>query len=186
MTRFHLLLFSPFFLITSCAPNLSLPETARLLGKKAAIQLDVPFFPQPSGQCGPGALASVLNYWNAKTTPEEIAKKVDLPRLKGALPFDLTHYARSKGFRASSFKGNIRDLQEKLGRGRPLVAFLNLGTTFFPVGHFLVVTGIDPEKKLIIVHSGMRQNKAVSYDRFITAWKGGGYWTLEVTPPDAG
>lgn len=186
MTCFRLLLFSPLLLVISCAPSLFLPEVELPAGETASVQLKVPFFPQPSGQCGPGALASVLNYWKAGATPEEIAKKVDLPRLNGALPFDLTHYARSEGFRAFSFKGDVRVLQEKLRRGRPLVAFLNLGTSFFPVGHFLVVTGIDPEKRLIIVHSGMRQNKAVSYDRFIAAWKGGGYWTLEVTPPDAG
>jgi len=184
MPRFYFLLFLLLGFLPACASSLFLPEV--ISKEKASIQLDVPFFPQASGQCGPGALASVLNYWHLQTRPEEIAKEIYLPRLKGALPFDLTHYARNKGFRAVSFKGNPDDLRESLLRGRPLVAFLNLGTSLFPVGHFLVVTGMDPERKRIIVHSGTRQNKAVSYDRFMSAWKGGGYWTLEVSPPEAG
>ena len=42
-------------------------------------RIEVPFFPQEDFQCGPAALATVLNYWYGKAgtakglTPEEIA-----------------------------------------------------------------------------------------------------------------
>jgi len=173
-------------LLPACTAPLFLPEADPRPGPRAEIQLEVPFFPQASGHCGPGALASVLNYWQEKSRPEEISETVYLPELKGALPFDLAHYARSRGFYATSFKGSLEDLRDRLLRGHPLVAFLNLGTSLFPVGHFLVVTGLDPATQRVIVHSGMRQNKAVSYERFLAAWKGGGYWTLDIRPSEPG
>src|SRR5437868_6842253 len=46
---------------------------------------EVPFFPQDEYQCGPAALATVLNTFGVKVTPEELVPEVYLPARKGSL-----------------------------------------------------------------------------------------------------
>lgn len=169
------------FFLASCSSNLTLSKIDPL--NKDLVSLEVPFFPQPAGFCGPAALASVLNYWGGKTTPDEISNAVYLKKLHGTLRFDLTYFARKRGFMARTYRGNLSDLEDRLSKGIPLLTFLNLGTSFFPVGHFLVVTGIALKAQAVVVHSGSTPNALIPFGKFIKAWEKGAYWTLEITPP---
>lgn len=150
-----------------------------------ALRLDVPYFPQQAGLCGPASLTSVLKYWREETTVEEVTRAVYLPELNGALGIDLTHFARKKGMRAESYAGSLPDIKDHLLRGIPLIAFLNLGGRVFPVGHFVVVTGLDETREEVIVHSGSEANKPIPYQTFIAAWEKTNYWTLQVLPSTA-
>ncbi len=114
---------------------------------------------------------------------EEVTRAVYLPELNGALGIDLTHFARKKGMRAESYAGSLSDIKDHLSRGIPLVAFLNLGGRVFPVGHFVVITGLDETRQEVIVHSGSEENKPIPYETFIAAWEKTHYWTLQVLPP---
>ncbi len=151
-----------------------------------ALRLDVPYFPQQVGLCGPASLTSVLKYWREEASVEEVARAVYLPELKGALGIDLTHFARQKGMQAESYAGSLADIRDHLSRGIPLIAFLNLGGRIFPVGHFVVITGLDEAREEVIVHSGAEANKPIPYRTFIAAWEKTNYWTLQVLPPPAG
>jgi len=189
MIALRALLLAALFVTASCgskALRLSpSPQDADLQkneSRAGRIQLDVPFYSEPAGLCGPAALASVLGYWGLEIPPERIAEAVLLPRLKGALPFDLAHFARQHGMRAMSFRGDWDKLEDRLSQGIPLIAFLNKGNVFFKAGHFLVVTGIDRPAKRLWVHSGPNRNQAIPFEDFLSEWKGGDYWTLEVTP----
>ncbi|TAK08173.1 MAG: hypothetical protein EPO39_04965 [Candidatus Manganitrophaceae bacterium] len=148
-----------------------------------ALQLNVPYFPQQVGLCGPASLTSVLNYWREETSVEEVARAVYLPQLNGALGIDLTHFAQKKGMQAESYTGSLLDIKDHLARGIPLIAFLNLGGRVFPVGHFVVITGLDEAREEVIVHSGSEANKPIPYQTFIAAWEKTRYWTLQVLPP---
>lgn len=150
------------------------------------LLLKVPYFPQQVGLCGPASLASVLNYWKEAVSVDEVAQAVYLPRLQGALGFDLVLFARKKGMRAENFKGSLGAVRDRLSQGVPLIAFLNLGNRLFPVGHFVVITGIDEERGRVIVHSGAEENKPIPYPTFMTAWEKTGFWALQIVPPDAG
>src|ERR1051325_3239401 len=58
---------------------------------------DVPFFPQTEYQCGPAALATVLNTYGVKVTPEDLVPEVYLPARKGSLQIEMLAAARRHG-----------------------------------------------------------------------------------------
>jgi ABC-type bacteriocin/lantibiotic exporter with double-glycine peptidase domain len=144
----------------------------------------VPFFPQSNYQCGPAAaaLASVLNYYGCQVTPGEIAEAIYKKRLKGTLSIDLTLFARRRGFNARTFKGSISDLKGHISKDRPLIVFQDLGYPLLPIRHFSVVIGYDDAEGILVLHSGKRRNKVVSYERFLRSWAEMDYWTLLVLP----
>lgn len=146
------------------------------------MQLNIPFFPRRAGLCGPASLASVLNFWGYEITPEEIAAEIYLPKIRGTLHFDLSLFARTKGFSAAAYRGSLEDLKDRISKGIPLIAFLNIGNAFIKSGHFLVVTGFAPGRNAVIVHSGQTGDLTMPLKRFMAAWEGGAYWTLEITP----
>jgi ABC-type bacteriocin/lantibiotic exporter with double-glycine peptidase domain len=143
---------------------------------------DVPFFPQSKYQCGPASLASVLNYHGCRVTPEEIAETIYEKRLKGTLNIDLIHFARRMEFNARPYRGSLADLKGHIAGDRPLIVFHDLGYPLLPIRHFSVVIGYDDAEGILILHSGKRSNKAISYERFLRSWAAMGYWTLLILP----
>jgi predicted double-glycine peptidase len=123
-----------------------------------------------------------LNYWGKEVTPEEIATAIYLPRLKGTLSLDMWQYAQNQQFRADMRKGSIEDLKIHLTKHIPVIAFLNLGYDWLPVGHFVVVVGLDQRERAVITYNGKKQNSRISYDRFLHAWQKTNFWTLVVQP----
>ena len=142
----------------------------------------VPFYPQQAYQCGPASLAAVLNYWGKAVTPEEIATAIYSPRLKGTLSLDMWQYARAQDLEADMRNGSLEDLKGHLEQHIPVIAFLNLGYRWLPVGHFVVVVGLDPANHKVITYSGTEQNSPISYDRFLDAWQKTKFWALVVRP----
>jgi ABC-type bacteriocin/lantibiotic exporter with double-glycine peptidase domain len=151
-------------------------------GSLSSHLLVVPFFADDSDQCGPATLASVLSYWGISAKPGNLKKEVYLPSLRGTLPIDMFLAAQTFGMKVESYSGTLLNIRLELDRGRPLVAFLNLGYRFFPQGHYVVITGYDDRKQGLYVHSGLEPNKFVSYERFLRDWKKTGQWTLLIIP----
>jgi ABC-type bacteriocin/lantibiotic exporter with double-glycine peptidase domain len=142
----------------------------------------VPFFPQLEAQCGPASLAAVLNYWGEPVSPDEIAREIYVPRLRGSLSLDLWRYAQGKQFDAAIHRGSLEYLQSHLMLNEPIVASLNLGYRLVPLGHFLVVVGLDPNEGTVITYSGTEKNSRIPFDKFLSAWEKTGYWALLVKP----
>lgn len=143
---------------------------------------DVPFFPQSTYQCGPAALASVLNYYGCRVTPGEIAKAIYNERLRGTLSIDLILFARRMEFNTRAYKGSLTDLKNHIAGDRPLIVFQDLGYPLLPIYHFSVVIGYDDAEGILFLHSGRRSNKAISYERFLRSWAAMDYWTLLILP----
>ena len=144
----------------------------------------VPFFPQDELMCGPSALASVMGYYGVRKEMDEVAREVYEERLRGTLPIDLLLYAKEKGFDASYYGGSLIDLKEKISEKRPLILFLNLGLSEYPVGHYIVVVGYDERSGAVLAHSGMEREKVFVYKRLLSSWEKTGFSTLLVTPKD--
>lgn len=142
----------------------------------------VPFYPQLDYYCGPASLASVINYWGGNVTQEEIGAKIYRKELKGSLSLDLLLYAREKGFRAEMIRGDIERLKSEILKGRPVIAFINLGFRWLPRWHYVVVFGYDDRREELITHSGRERIKRFSYKRFIKMWEKTDYWALIITP----
>lgn len=143
----------------------------------------VPFFPGGDELCGPAALASVLAYHGAEVTMEEISAAVYEPRIGGSLMLDMLVYAGRVGMEAVFFDGTMGDVGRLLREGYPVILFLNLGLRAYPVGHFVVVTGMDERRGVVVLHTGRKAHEAASVEEIGSAWKRGGGGALLVRPP---
>ena len=146
-----------------------------------AARLDVPFYRNDSDQCGPAALASVLNYWNIRTSPESLRAELYRKSLSGTLPLDL-FLAAKRRLPAQLVSGDLSLIKREIDAKHPVVALLNLGTSWMPVEHFVVVVGFDDGKQGVYLHSGRRAAKFMSYGNFLRSWKRTDYWTLRLGP----
>ena len=161
--------------------------TASPSPRHGTIVSDAPFFEQTTHQCGPAALASVINYWSARTaslgtvSPEEIAATVYSPSARGTLGIDLVAHARRLGFAARSYSGSIEDIRNHIENGVPLILLVDVGPSVYQINHFMVVVGYADEG--IIVHSGRRQAVYMNAKRLERIWQRTGYWTLVIEPP---
>jgi predicted double-glycine peptidase len=172
-----LLFFCALFL--SCATGRPLPQDSVLIR-------GVPFFAQDYLQCGPSALAGVINYWKTKTgggeslTPEQIASEVYSPSARGTLGIDLELYARKLGFEVNQYSGTIADLKQHVDKGAPVIVLVDYGIGPYQRNHFMVVTGYTPNG--IIVHTGQRQNDLITDSELNRIWKKTDFWALSVKP----
>lgn len=143
---------------------------------------DVPFFPDENRFCGPSSLASIFHFWDVPIPVRDIAEKVYLPKIRGTLNIDMEIYARGAGFDTKSYKGSLDDIRGQVSKGRPLIAFINLGYKIFPIGHYIVIIGYNDKERYIIAHSGKDRAKEIPYDNFLKAWKKTNYQTLLILP----
>lgn len=117
-------------------------------------------------------------------TPSELKQEIYVAHLKGSLAIDLMLAAQNHGFKAHLYSGNLEDLKFELGKGHPLIAFLNRGFIWLPVGHYVVINGFDEARQGLIIHSGMQKNKFVTYKRFAGFWDKTQHSTLLILPPE--
>jgi predicted double-glycine peptidase len=146
----------------------------------------VPFFKQDDYQCGPSALATVIDYWYIrkaipeKLTVEEIVAAIYSPSARGVLSIDLENYARSKGFRAKQYEGSIADIKRKVESGLPLILFVEYGFSLYKLNHFVVAKGYTEEG--VIVNSGRKENEIILNAELNKIWGKTGYWSLLIKP----
>ncbi len=136
----------------------------------------IPFFKQDAHQCGPAAMASVLNYRGIDVSPEEIIKAIYSKGALGTLDFDMVLYAERRGLKADKYRGTLENLQQNIDLSNPLIALVDYGFLNYRRDHFMVVLGYDENH--IYVNSGTEPFVAVSNDEFIRIWKRTNFWTL--------
>ena len=168
-------------LLAACAPcPCRAPKQAP---QGSQVLLKVPFFPDNTDQCGPSALASVLGYWGKPAAPAQLRQELYQARLKGSLTVDLLLAAESRGLSAEMANGSLARVKRELDAGRPLIAFVNAGYLFYPVGHYLVITGYDDLQECIFAHSGTNRDERISYRKFDKQWERTARWALLIQPP---
>ncbi len=166
------------FLCACASSPTVLPDESKMLS-------GVPFFPQEDYQCGPAALATVMNYWYIRQGGaerigiNEITRAIYSPGARGVLPSDLENYPKKKGFSAQQFRGSMGDIRDHIDRGIPLILFVEYGLSFYQLNHFLVVTGYTRDG--IIVNSGRRERETVTNSDLEKVWKKTGYWALRLS-----
>ena len=140
---------------------------------------NIPFFPQEAFQCGPASLASVLNYWGIRVSPDEIATEIYSPSARGTLNLDMILYAEKKGTKAIYYQGSLEDIRNKIDLGYPVIVLVDLGFWIYQQNHFMVVVGYHENE--IIAHSGKDRLKPIALKNFIKTWKRTNFWTLWIT-----
>ena len=142
-----------------------------------------PFFPQEDNQCGPSALATVLEASGASALPEQLVAEVYLPGREGSLQQELLAAARRRGRLAYVLPADADALLAELRAGRPVLVLQNLGVDAYPIWHYAVVIGFDAKRNEVILRSGRQERLAMSWPRFEGSWRRGGNWAMTVLQP---
>lgn len=143
----------------------------------------VPFYPQKKYQCGPASLAMALGWSGLQIAPDALTPQVFTPSLKGSLQPAMIAAARRQGRLAYEIAG-ANALLKEIASGHPVIVLQNLGLSWIPVWHYAVVIGYDLDREVIILHSGITNQKITALRTFENTWARGKYWGLVVIAPD--
>ncbi|MFV1984343.1 MAG: PA2778 family cysteine peptidase [Thiohalomonadales bacterium] len=181
------LLYGLFFLfLNACAGT---PQTDALYDSNyniryPAIELtQTAFFPQQKYQCGPAALATVLNDSGITVEPKQLTPLVYIPEKKGSLQIELIAATRRFGRIPYLIQPQLQDLLNEVKAGKPVLVFQNLGLNWYPQWHYAVVVGFDLVKNEIILRSGVEKQHRVNVALFERTWARAGYWALRILKP---
>ena len=171
------------FALSACAPRASQPVLSPD-SQAAAIELDsVPFYPQEQYQCGPAALATVLDWSGLAITPERLAPALMIPARQGSLQIELQAQTRAHGRVPFALRGDLRALQAELAAGHPVLVLQNLAFDWRPVWHYAVVVGMDPVARTVTLRSGRERRHVVSWTTFQRTWARARHWGLVILEP---
>jgi tetratricopeptide (TPR) repeat protein len=149
-----------------------------------AIELtDTPFFPQEEYQCGPAALATVLNAAVVVVAPAELVDQVYLPTQHGSLQIELLAATRRADRIPYLIEPTLVALRAELDAGRPVLVLQNLGLGFLPVWHYAVVIGMAPASDHVILRSGVERQKQSRATDFLRSWQMGSSWGMVALSP---
>jgi tetratricopeptide (TPR) repeat protein len=172
-------------LLSGCS---SVPQSRALL-QQAPVQLpvavelvDTPFNPQQRYQCGPAALATVLQAHAIEVSPAELVDAVYIPALQGSLPEEMSATARRYGQLAYRLQPVLGDLLTEIARGNPVLVYQNLGLPGLPKWHFAVVIGYSLPDGELVLRSGTTRRWRTTLETFERTWSRGDYWALLVLP----
>jgi Tetratricopeptide repeat/Peptidase_C39 like family len=143
---------------------------------------DVPFFPQEAYQCGPAALAMVLEWSGLRVTARDLSPEVYTSGRKGSLQTAIIGAARRHGRVAYPIE-KPRDAFFEVAAGNPVIVLLNLGLSWYPKWHYAVMIGYDFTDDTVRLHSGTVPGKTMPLDLLERTWSRGGTWGLLVLPP---
>ena len=170
-------------LLGGCA---SIPQSVlELEPDAAAVELtDTPFFAQERYQCGPAALATVLEFSGASVDVDDLIQSVYVPGRQGSFQVELLAATRMSGRLPYVIDGTLASLYKELSAGRPVLVLQNLGVQAIPRWHYAVVVGIDPIAEEITLRSGADRRRITPTKTFLHTRRRGGYWGMVALPPN--
>jgi hypothetical protein len=172
-------------LLSSCA---STPQSSKLRTSgpgslPSAVELiNTPFYPQTQYQCGPAALATVLQARDVTTTPEELSRQVYIPERKGSLQIEMAVATRRHHMLPYKLAPRLTDIFTEIAAGNPVLVLQNLGFEWYPQWHYAVVVGYDTNNHELILRSGTTKRWLTSFEVFERTWKRAGFWALVIVP----
>lgn len=182
------LFIGSLFLLSACSTTLEIDQLRNTTDTQSRQRIEipnVPFFAQERYQCGPAALAMLLNWSGQPVTPEELKPKVYVPERKGS--FQLEMVVATRSYQRIPYKLTLgwHSLIAEIEAGNPVLVLQNLGMDWFPSWHYAVVKGIDIPNNEIILHSGTTENYVLSLDTFERTWQRANKWGMVVMRPDS-
>lgn len=167
----------------------STPQTDRIL-KNADLNFprqhiieNVQFFPQKKYQCGPAALATMLNFLSINVSPDDLRQQVYVPQLKGSLQIEMIAAARAKGLLVYPLEAEINVLLQELAQGHPVLVLQNLAVKLLPRWHYAVVIGYDLDARELVLHSGTRSYYRIPMATFERTWQRADHWAYVMLWP---
>lgn len=171
--------------LTACSHT---PQTNQLnhqAFEARQVELDsVPFFPQTQYQCGPAALATVMQYRGINILPETLTDQVYLPEKKGSLQIEMIAATRKQGLMPYLLTPQLKDLLTEVAAGNPVLVMQNLGYNWKPFWHYAVVIGFDIDTKILILRSGETKRWQTTLKTFERTWARSQHWALIIVKPE--
>lgn len=190
-----LLLFSASFVVS---PQAALAASAAPgyqgmgAGSGGALTLSVPYVSQLAGvpgfgwrvadyACGPASAAMVAAYWAGTAPPLGRAERAMGGTALigvGSAPWQVAQTIRqlAPGVAADTANAGgsaaaLSVLRAQLAQGRPVIALVHPSWFYTPINHFVVVTGLDPFRHMVIFHDPiMGADVQESEQGFLAAW----------------
>jgi tetratricopeptide (TPR) repeat protein len=172
-------------ILSSCAstPQSKQIQTDGLGTLPLAVELtDTPFFPQTQYQCGPAALATLLQTHGVKTTPEKLSKQIYIPERKGSLQIEMAVATRRHEMLPYKLEPQLIDIFTEVAEGNPVLVLQNLGLDWYTQWHYAVVVGYDTDNHEIILRSGTTRRWITPFEVFERTWKRADFWALVIVP----
>lgn len=177
-------------LLSACV---SAPQSAGLVNefrqsKNASLSApvllnQVPFFAQDLYQCGPAALATVLQVSGITVTPADMVPLVFVPGREGSFQVEMLAATRSLGRLAYRLTPTLEALFSEVAAGRPVLVLQNLSLAWYPRWHFAVVKGFDVQAGRIVLNSGLIENYSMAVTTFERTWARSEHWAMLVLSP---
>jgi tetratricopeptide (TPR) repeat protein len=176
-----------FLLISACAAT---PQADALLATQpeslpSRVELTAtPFYPQTEHQCGPAALATVMQARGINVTPDALTSLVYLPEREGSLQIEMIATARRYGLLPYPLAPQLHDVLAEVTAGHPVLVMQNLGLESLPQWHYAVVIGYDLARAELVLRSGTTERWAAPFDVFERTWQRAGFWALVLVSPE--
>lgn len=186
--RNHLIYLLLFIgLLAGCSAT---PQTRQLLHDVDTLPIAtqrelgaVPFYPQEAYQCGPAALATLLQYSGIEVSPDELVPQVYVPEREGSFQVEMLAATRHYQRLAYVLKPSLAELLASVDAGQPVLVLQNLGLDWYQKWHYAVVAGYDLQRGKILLRSGLIERYEIDMTLFERTWKRGHYWGMVVLRP---
>lgn len=182
----RLFLWVSLALLSACAatPQTDALRAMPLESLPPQVELTAtPFHPQRDYQCGPAALATVLQAQKVAVTPDDLASQVYLPGREGSLQIEMVATTRRYGLLPYPLNPELRDLLTEVAAGHPVLVMQNLSLESLPQWHYAVVIGYDLTQQELVLRSGTTQRWLTPFAVFERTWQRAGHWALVVSAP---
>jgi len=169
--------------LAGCAHHTALAPS-QTAGLPTQVELsDTPFFPQERYQCGPAALATVLNVRGVGVVPDDLVAQVYLPEREGSLQLEMVAAVRRAGLMAVTVEPALDALLAEVAAGHPVLVLQNLGLDWLPRWHYAVVIGYDLVRQELVLRSGTERRRITPFGVFLNTWDRSERWGIVVLSP---
>ncbi len=171
--------------VSGCASVSSWSRSETSAELPASVELsDVAFYPQTQDQCGPAALATVLDHAGIVRSLSQLEADVYVPQRQGSLPLEMLGAARRAGVVPYVLQGEQHVLWREVAAGHPVVVLQNLRWDWWPVWHYAVLVGYDHEAGTVTLRSGDEKRLLMPITDFEESWAKASHWAFVALQPE--
>lgn len=170
-------------LLSGCAAQPQLSDSAKASLPNQSFVTGVPFYSQQDYQCGPASLAMALGASGQSVSVDSLIPQVFLPGREGSVQPEMLAAVRRHQRISYTLDGSFDALLLEVSAGNPVIVLQNLGLSFAPLWHYAVVIGFDQARQQLLLHSGEQSRQVTSMSRFNATWARSQHWAMVALPP---